>query len=78
MPNARGASRHCWGASFIRTTSMSSIVVIFVPWGDKRSDSRATPQKPIDVTESIENPDAIRSEPIDDAEQMPLWRWFTF
>jgi hypothetical protein len=57
---------------------MSSFVLIFVPCGEGRGDVEAAFRKYVDPAESNEDPAATRAETIEDAEQMPLWRWFTF
>jgi len=57
---------------------MSSIVVIFVPWGEPSREVKGASRQPVEVVECIEIPDVSKAEPIEDADQMPLWRWFTF
>jgi hypothetical protein len=57
---------------------MRSFVVIFVPCRWTRSDMESVLRKHTDSAEFVEAPEEHHAEPIDDAEQLPLWRWFTF
>jgi hypothetical protein len=55
---------------------MRSFVVIFAPSGQKRSEVEAALRQHVDAAEFVENPAATRSDMMEDAEQLPLWRWF--
>ncbi len=57
---------------------MSSIVVIFLPGGKTREELAAVLRRFADAVETIDVSAADFREPAPDAEQLPLWRWFTF
>ena len=57
---------------------MRSTVLIFVPCGKTPTEMETALRKHVDLAEGTENPTAISSEPVEDAEQLPLWKWFTF
>jgi hypothetical protein len=57
---------------------MSSIVVIFLPGGKTREELAAVMRRCADTVETIDVPAADSREPVPDAEQLPLWQWFTF
>ena len=59
-------------------TNMNSFVLIFVPDGDRRRDIEAALHKHVDPVEPKGRTRAVHAEMIDDAEQLPLWQWFTF
>jgi hypothetical protein len=71
------ANLHCSPACCTGIADMRSIAVIFLPCGATPDEVEAALRKKIESPECIEIPGAVRSEPIDDAEQLPLWRWFT-
>ena len=72
------ASPHCSRGFSIGTARMRSFVVIFVPCRWTHGDAESVLREHTDSAEFVEAPDKIRSEPVEDAEQLPLWRWFTF
>jgi hypothetical protein len=57
---------------------MRSFVVIFAPSGQKRSEVEAALREHAESAEFVDIPGDIPTEPPPDAEQLPLWRWFTF
>ncbi|HWC61950.1 MAG TPA: hypothetical protein VHC44_19840 [Verrucomicrobiae bacterium] len=57
---------------------MSSIVVIFLPGDKTRDDLAAAVRQFENEVESMDVPAAGSREPVADAEQLPLWQWFTF
>jgi hypothetical protein len=57
---------------------MNSFVILFVPGTEECRDLEAALRKRIDRAESIDGPPVTDSATIEDAEQLPLWRWFTF
>lgn len=57
---------------------MGSFVLILVPCGQTRSDFEAALREHADSAEFVDVPNETHSEPVEDAEQLPLWRWFTF
>ncbi len=58
---------------------MRSVVFIFVPWQMPREPEPVW-IKHVDVEKPIKDTTAARAraKPIEDAEQMPLWKWFAF
>jgi len=57
---------------------MNQFVVIFVPYGEKFADvDVGQHQRPESKNDFAKSADASFSQP-EDAEQLPLWRWFTF
>lgn len=79
-PHTRGdiANLHWSHASCIGIVSMNSFILVFVPDRAARGDFEAALGKHVDSAEFIEAPIASHSETIEDMEQLPLWRWFTF
>ena len=57
---------------------MNSFVLIFVPGETEPADIESVFCKRVGRAEPVDNQTANHSETIDDAEQLPLWRWFTF
>jgi hypothetical protein len=57
---------------------MDSFELIFVPREKTRGEVEIALREPVHSAEFIETSVATRPEPIEDAEQLPLWRWFTF
>jgi len=55
---------------------MNAFVVIFPPGGTTRADFEAAVRQHANSPEIIDLPSAVPSQEIDDAEQLPLWRWF--
>lgn len=55
---------------------MSAYVYIFVPVEKKHSEVDAALRQHLDSPEFIPIPTATATEAVQDAEQMPLWRWF--
>jgi hypothetical protein len=72
------ANFHSSPACCTGTADMRSIAVIFLPCGATLGEIEAALRKKIEPREFFAIPGTVRSEPIDDAEQLPLWRWFTF
>jgi hypothetical protein len=62
----------------IGTAEMNSFVLIFVPCGKEQADIQAAFRKHVGPTELVEGLTTIRAEAINDEDQLPLWRWFTF
>jgi hypothetical protein len=62
----------------IGAAKMNSFVLIFVPCGKEQADIEAAFRKHVDSAESVENPTANGAKAINDEDQLPLWRWFTF
>jgi hypothetical protein len=58
---------------------MSSFVLVFVPFKDDRDGAEAAWRQHVGSPENFEDQAATtQPEIIEDAEQLPLWRWFTF
>ena len=58
---------------------MKSFVVIFVPHGEKSADAETAFRRFFDSEEAmIKIPGATPLPDAEDAEQLPLWRWFNF
>jgi hypothetical protein len=57
---------------------MRSLVMILVPCEQKRSDVEAALREHTDSAEFVDVPVKNQPETVEDAEQLPLWRWFTF
>gem|GEM_PF-4611841 len=57
---------------------MSSLVFIFVPVATEKREFEAAVRKHLDSAEFIEVPPEANRAAIDDAEHLPLWRWFSF
>jgi hypothetical protein len=77
--NTRGgiANLHWLRAFCIGTANMSSsFVLVLVPCGELHSDVEEVLRKHVNSAEPVEEPAATRVEAIEDAEQLPLWRWF--
>lgn len=55
---------------------MNAFVVIFPPRGATRAEFEAAVRQNVTSPEFVDIPSAVSSENIDDAEQLPLWRWF--
>lgn len=55
---------------------MNTFVVMFPPRGTTRADFEAAVRQQLASPEFIDVPSAVPSETIDDADQLPLWRWF--
>jgi hypothetical protein len=55
---------------------MNSFVVVFVPCDEMRRDIEAALSKHVDPTEFAEKPADAPTRTIEDAEELPLWRWF--
>ena len=53
-----------------------SFVMIFAPDGQTRNDIEAALRDYTSFAQFVDVPSAIHAEPIEDAEQLPLWRWF--
>jgi hypothetical protein len=57
---------------------MRSLVFIFVPVETEKREFESAVRKHLDLAEFIEvRPEAKRAT-IDDPEQLPLWKWFTY
>ena len=72
------ASIRCWRGFSIGTASMRSLVMILVPCGQTRNDFEAALREHAASAEFVDMPNETHAEPVEDAEQLPLWRWFTF
>jgi hypothetical protein len=57
---------------------MSSVVVIFLPGSTAIENLATTLRQCADAIESTDIPAARSHEPATDADQLPLWQWFTF
>lgn len=55
---------------------MNAFVVIFPRRGTTRAEFEAAVRQQLTLPEFIDIPTVVPSETIDDAEQLPLWRWF--
>jgi hypothetical protein len=57
---------------------MRPVVFIFLPDGEPPREIAALLQKPADADEFI--PDRVPTcpQPIEDADQLALWKWFSF
>ena len=55
---------------------MNDFVVILPPRGATRADFETAIRQHTKCHEFIDVPAVATAEPIDDAEQLPLWRWF--
>ena len=56
---------------------MNSFVVIVPPRGTTRADFEAAVRQHLAFPEFIDIPPAVSSDTVDDADQFPLWRWFS-
>jgi hypothetical protein len=66
------------GAAAAPTQTVTSIVLIFVPSETTRAEFEDALQKHIVSAESFANSASEKCAPAEDAEQLPLWRWFSF
>jgi hypothetical protein len=58
---------------------VNQIVVIFVPYGENFAGSGVRQdQRPEPKDDHVQNSASATSESIEDADQLPLRRWFTF
>jgi hypothetical protein len=57
---------------------MSSLVFIFVPVATEKREFESAVRKHLDSAEFIEVPPEADRARIDDTEQLPLWKWFTY
>lgn len=55
---------------------MNAFVVIFPPCGTSRADLETAVRQHVNSLEVIDVPPAVPVKTIDDAEHLPLWRWF--
>lgn len=55
---------------------MNTLVILFPPRNSTRADFDSAVHRHADSAEFIDLPPITPSEQIEDAEQLPLWRWF--
>jgi hypothetical protein len=70
------ASLHSSPGFFNGTVNMKSFVVIYLLRGERARDIEAALRKQIDLEDAVEKPTAAPARTIEDADQLPLWRWF--
>lgn len=55
---------------------MNAFVVILPPVGGPRTDFETAVRQHVNSPEFIDTPPAVPPKTVDDADQLPLWRWF--
>jgi len=57
---------------------MQSAIIILLPDNHSRADVESALRKHAAAVEIIDLPPATFHAPVEDVDDLPLWRWFTF